>query len=316
MTCEEFLENVDALALGALAPEEAAATEQHAAGCVACARELRLARAVAERLPLSTPAVRAPAALRERVLAAVGAEAGGSEAAVFAQLPAAPPAGLAVHAPVSAEANNVREFARPQLPLPEADSLAPAEHGEEPVPISAWRRVAGSGLRVPALAAAVMVLALFGLAAWSLSLQSQLSAVKHQQALARNPQPGFLPASQTALTLLASQHTVTSELDPAQSATATGGVIWNPDKKQCVVLVQRLAPPGDGQQYHIWFSSGDDKWDGGALTPDSTGSAYRVIDMSRWNVGEGYHLSIVLQPLPDNGQRQAVLGGDLHASLQ
>ncbi|HLZ71255.1 MAG TPA: anti-sigma factor [Dehalococcoidia bacterium] len=315
MTCEEFRENVEALALGALSPEETAAAEQHVAGCAACARELRLARAVVERLPLSAPARRAPAALRDRVLAAVGAEAAGVDAAGFARRPgpAAETAGSASQSP--APANNVREFAPPRTAAPSGSPPA-AEHGRAPVPISRWRRVLAGGPRLPALAAAALLLALVGLAAWSLSLQGQLSDVKHQQALARSQPQGFLPVSQTALTLLASQGTVTSELDPAQNATATGGVIWNPEKKQCVVLVQHLPPAAAGQQYHIWFTSGDNKWDGGALTPDGSGSAFRAIDMTRWNVGAGYHLSVVLQATPDNGQRQPVLGGDLHASLQ
>ncbi|HEY7294859.1 MAG TPA: anti-sigma factor, partial [Dehalococcoidia bacterium] len=179
-----------------------------------------------------------------------------------------------------------------------------------------WRRALGSGMRVPLAAAAVFMLALFGLAAWSLSLQSQLSDVKHQQSLAQNQQPGFVPASQTALTLLAAPHTVTSQLNPPQSGAATGGVIWNPDKRRCVVLVQQLAPPGDNQQYHIWFTSGDKKWDGGTLTPDGSGSASKVVDMSHWDVGDGYHINVALQPVPDNGQRQVVLSGDLHSSLQ
>jgi len=307
MTCEEFLENVDALALGALSPEEAAAAEQHAAGCADCARELRLALAVTDRLPLSAPAMRAPAALRERVLAAVGAEASG-----FTARPASQP----IDTP-AAQVDNVRPFMRPQ---PAETAAAPAatspSTGREPVQIGTWRRLARGSMRVPALAAAVAVVAVVGLAAWSLSLQSQLSDVKHQQSLARNQQPGFLPASQTALTLLASQHTVTSQLDPAERASATGAVIWNPNEKKCVVLVQQLAPPPANAEYHIWFTSGSAKWDGGALTPDGSGAAFKVIDMSRWNVGEGYHIAVVLQPTPDNGQRQPVLGGDLHASLQ
>lgn len=315
MTCEEFLDNVDALALGALSVDETAAAEQHLAGCADCARELRLARAVAERLPLSAPAMRAPAALRDRVLAAVGAEAaGGSSAGISAGSASRP-----LDAPVAAQADNVRPFIRPETPAETADPASvPASRTavREPVQISGWRRLVRGGLQVPALAAAVAVLAVVGLAAWSVSLQNQLSDVKHQQSLARNQQPGFLPASQAALTLLASQHTVTSQLDPTQSATATGGVIWNPNEKKCVVLVQQLAPPPANAEYHIWFTNGNAKWDGGALTPDGSGSGFKVIDMSRWNVGEGYHIAVVLQPTPDNGQHQPVLGGDLHASLQ
>lgn len=308
MTCEEFLDEVDALALGALSPEETAAPEQHAAGCADCARELRLARAVAERLPLSAPAVRAPTALRERVLAAVGAEATGGEAAGFAARPGAQPPAAA------AQADNVRPFVRP--PAVAATPAAEAASGREPVQLAGWRRLVRGGMHVPALAAAVALLVLFGLAVWSLSLQRQLSDVKHQQSLARGQQPGFLSASQAALTLLASQHTVTSQLDPSQSAKASGGVIWNPNEKKCVVLVQQLAPPPANAEYHIWFTSGSNRWDGGALTPDGSGAAFKVIDMSRWDVGEGYHIAIVLQATPDNGQHQPVLGGDLHASLQ
>jgi pimeloyl-[acyl-carrier protein] methyl ester esterase len=47
---------LDALALGALAPAEAASAQQHLAGCAACSRQLEAARAAGEEFARSDPA--------------------------------------------------------------------------------------------------------------------------------------------------------------------------------------------------------------------------------------------------------------------
>lgn len=72
---EEFEDLVAVYSLSALGPEEQAALEQHLAACDRCARRLAERRALAGALPLAADGIEPPAGLRERVLAAVSAEA-------------------------------------------------------------------------------------------------------------------------------------------------------------------------------------------------------------------------------------------------
>lgn len=74
MTCQEFEELSAAYALGAVTPEEQQAARAHIATCAKCTRLARQLRSVVDVLPLSVTQVTPPAALRERVLAAVQQE--------------------------------------------------------------------------------------------------------------------------------------------------------------------------------------------------------------------------------------------------
>jgi anti-sigma factor RsiW len=66
-------DDVAAYALGALEPAEAEAFRAHLETCAVCRDELAAFQQVVDTLPVSAPAHRAPAGLRRRVLAEVGA---------------------------------------------------------------------------------------------------------------------------------------------------------------------------------------------------------------------------------------------------
>jgi anti-sigma-K factor RskA len=74
MTCQEFEELSAAYALGALTPEEQQAARAHLATCPKCSQLAGQLRSVVDLLPLSVAQVSPPAALRDRVLAAVQQE--------------------------------------------------------------------------------------------------------------------------------------------------------------------------------------------------------------------------------------------------
>lgn len=74
MTCQEFEELSAAYALGAVTPEEQQAARAHLATCAKCTRLAGQLRSIVDLLPLSISQVTPPAALRERVLAAVQQE--------------------------------------------------------------------------------------------------------------------------------------------------------------------------------------------------------------------------------------------------
>ncbi len=74
MTCQEFEELSAAYALGAVTPEEQQAARAHLATCAKCTRLAGQLRSIVDLLPLSITQVTPPAALRDRVLAAVQQE--------------------------------------------------------------------------------------------------------------------------------------------------------------------------------------------------------------------------------------------------
>jgi len=71
MTCDEARLDLDAYALGALDADGLARLEAHLAMCSDCARELAGVQGVADRLSLSVPLQRAPAGMREAVMASL-----------------------------------------------------------------------------------------------------------------------------------------------------------------------------------------------------------------------------------------------------
>jgi anti-sigma-K factor RskA len=72
---DRFRDDLPAYALGALPAAEAAEIERHLDRCEVCRRELRWLRPAVELIPESIPQVDPPAALRERLMAEVRADA-------------------------------------------------------------------------------------------------------------------------------------------------------------------------------------------------------------------------------------------------
>jgi hypothetical protein len=209
-----------------------------------------------------------------------------------------------------------RPAAEPTLPF--SGSGTPAAH-DTPAP---GRQAGRAGLllfrpalRVPVLAAAAVVLAFAGLAAWSAYLQVQVHDLKYGETQARSI--GVPVAQHDALLLLASPGTVRSQLQPqAGFPDASGMILWNPRSGQCVVFTNRLQPLDADHEYHVWFHSGSHGWDGGRLNADEQGSAEAAISTNRWQIGDSYSVSVVVQPHEGGGAPQTVLTGQVAATTQ
>jgi hypothetical protein len=288
MNCEEFRESADALALGALAPEEARQARNHLAACAACAADYEAASAVVERLPLSVPLVRTPAGMRAGVFAAIGVSpdaAARSEPAATAR-PGQPPVALPQRAPRTSR-----------------------------------KRLFGARLVLPAIAAAVAVVAIAGMALWVSDLQGRIHKLEQQQA--HNPAPPVASpayesqAQHDAILLLSSPNTVSSRLWARPgNPSADGSIIWNPAKQRCVVLASKLQPLDPDHEYRILLSAGENHWDGGTLTADENGAAEADFSTDRWQLGVGYTVSIVDRPRAQGGTSQPVLEGTVQAPTQ
>jgi anti-sigma factor RsiW len=71
MDCEQVKELLDAYALGAAEPEEAAALEEHMEDCARCWHSFNEAQRAAAAIALSATLCRAPESLRRNVLAEI-----------------------------------------------------------------------------------------------------------------------------------------------------------------------------------------------------------------------------------------------------
>jgi anti-sigma-K factor RskA len=72
---EQWSDAVGSYLLGALPDDEREAFEAHLAGCPACTRDVAELQVAADALPMSVPLVPPPAALKDRIMAVVNAEA-------------------------------------------------------------------------------------------------------------------------------------------------------------------------------------------------------------------------------------------------
>ena len=145
-----------AFALGALKAEEAATVRSHLSTCVECQMEIAQSWAMVDVLRETVEPLDPPPALRNRIAAAVMAEAASSPPA-----PAAPAA------------------------LRSTPTLAPVEHAPEPIrtPASFWSRA------TPWMAAAAAILLLLsaGLLVWNLQLREQLATAPVAETIALAP---------------------------------------------------------------------------------------------------------------------------------
>lgn len=280
MNCAGFSESADALALGALEPEEASAARGHLAACASCASDYALAAAVSERLPLSVPLVRAPAGLRAAVFDAIGAGSAAPE-----------PAASATAGP------------SPVAPAPLRPRAAPR-----------YRSLAARGL-LPWLAAAAMLAVSIVLGVWVASLQSRIGRLEHSRGT--NAAALAAQTQHDAILLLSSPNTVSAKLwaKPANPG-AVGAIIWNPSHQRCVVVADQLKPLEDGREYHVWFSAGGNRWDGGKIVADPQGAAEANFSTDRWQLGVGYTVTIVAQSAAGGATSEPVLEGTVQATAQ
>jgi hypothetical protein len=244
MDCEQVRDHLDAWALGALEPEEAAAVEAHLRDCPDC-RALAAQRAgVASRLPEALAAAsphQLPPALRERVLDAVRATPADTMAVVPGS--SGPDDTLATPPPVSLDA------ARDRRRLP----------------------------RVPTwLGAAAAVLVLAVAIGWGFHLSQALG---HERAL-REEFEGLVDRQEIVLEVIDSRNTVKLFLRPPEGSgsNAYGKLFTRTDMEHVVVMAARLPAPPDGMAYHLWLTRDGTTSLAGVLNTNEQGFGMLVFD--------------------------------------
>jgi anti-sigma-K factor RskA len=264
---DRFTEQAPDYALGLLEGEELDEFERHlAAGCPECERELASMDAVGDALAYAVNAPPAPAALRDRVLAAIATDlererAGASELASEA---------AAMSATATVPAGQPLYRGQPTAtPTYEPSPAAwPARTSAPAAPsISWWMRLA------PALAfAGVLAAGLLG--SWAYRLDRQLALVRgdlervqaENQALARIMD--VVQSDRLRVVALAGQ---------GDARAARGRVLWSPEKRQAVLYAFDLPRPPAGQDYQLWAIDDGTPRSEGVFPVDASGRATHVL---------------------------------------
>lgn len=219
MDCHGIKDLLDAYALGAAEKREAEGIERHASDCVRCWEQLNEAQQAAALLALSVPLERAPAALRERIMAQAAREA--------------------AKAPAAAVPARRRRFTWTSA----AGALGAA--GVAALVFSAFLQVQMSDLRGEKndLSAQVADLRIE-----NSDLGARLAAAG--SAIGRQHQ---------VLTVMSSSDVQTvsmAKMSAPSGAAATYG--WSPANSEGFILCEGLPPLEDGEVYQAWFIFGND----------------------------------------------------------
>lgn len=250
MDCQQITDQLEAYALGALDPDEAARVEAHLAGCPGCRRLAAEYRDIANALPLALAAavpLRPPPSVRDRVLGA-----------------------LETAAPTT-----------PVLPKPlhtvGGEPLVPGGRSHEArrwLPPTAWPALSRRRLRMLGALAAVLALAL------SLAWSARLSVTLAQERALRAEYADLVGQQEVVLEVVDSPKTIKALLrpPPGSSSTAYGKLYTRPDLPHVVAMAARLPQPPEGHAYHLWLTRQGQTALAGVLAVNNQGFGLLVFD--------------------------------------
>ena len=228
LTCDDVRDLAPLYVLDALEADEAAAVRAHLATCADPHAELAELGGVVPYLADSLEPLEPPAAVGERIAAAVQADLRGRarDESAAARLVGGygSPAAAGSAAPVPAPAPT-----RTNAPI----DLAGAGAARRPRP--AWRWVLE----------AAAVLALVGVVGWDLVLQGQLDSARRQASLLGS-----------ALTAAAQAGSVTATLQGSGPAASVSGFVVASSGGTNYMIVSGLPDPGAGRTYQAWYLEG------------------------------------------------------------
>ena len=286
MNCDTVRELAPAFVLGALTRSEERAVRDHLATCGEPHPEFEAFGGVVQYLDETVELVEPPAKLKVRLLAAVAAEPQPRASVATAERKP-----VIVESPTNGS-GGVPVAARPVMappPQPRPAEAAPAP-APTPAPVIAPRPRRASLWRW--LLAIAGVLAIVGLAAWSVLLQSQLDAARsYDHALASVLDLAARPGSQTAI--LSGQ----GGQPPRGIAVIADGSV--------VLAMRDLQPTVGSEVYELWSlppRGGPTAL--GSFRVGSDGTATLTADLPP---ASGPALAISHEPGPDAGQPTTVV---------
>jgi anti-sigma-K factor RskA len=201
------------------------------------------------------------------------------ELAVSAEVVAELPAALAAASPLAPPAD-LRDRVLRSVPAvagsPVRDDAGPARRSISRA--HGWLMLAAA-LRQPATAVlAVVLIMLVGSILWNARLSRALAEERSIRAdLAER-----VGHQEVVLEVIDSPRTVKAQLRPPDSgSTAYGKLYTRPDLSHVVLMAARLPPPPEGQQYHVWLTSGEATHHSGVLDVNEEGFGLLVFDSGR-----------------------------------
>jgi anti-sigma-K factor RskA len=298
VTCAEFKENVAALALGALEPDEQAACEAHLAeterheGCLA---ELRRATEAAALLAASAAPIKPGEHVWNAIAAEVAAGAPQAEPGAQAKRDAidTPGAGNGGTRPRPARVTAVRPATRSAAEPKLREPRPPRERRGGWREAVAWTLAAAAGVAVAVLGAQRRSLdERFDRAQSELALsRGQLSETLDRLARVETDLQGrvhtidleraaclrdldvariSLAEKEAALDLLGTPGTQLVQLAAQGDVPYRASALVNSPREEGLVLASALAPQ-EGKDYQLWLIRGDQKISGGLLPTDAAG---------------------------------------------
>jgi len=214
--CSEIRDIIDAYALSAGSPDEAAQVESHVAECVRCWDDLGKAQRTAALLALSAPMMDVPEALGDRIMAIARQEAADSE--------------------------------RPERPQPLLQRVRLSW-------ASAAAGLGVAGVAALAFAG-VLQAQVNDLKTENNRIESQMRGANQELEIQVRSMTGEIKSQEALLTTLIVASHEGVELKPDGQAQASVWYRWNSNGPDGWVMCERLADAPDGMVYQVWFKEG------------------------------------------------------------
>ena len=228
MDCSEIRDIIDAYALGAGSPQEAAQIESHIAECIRCWDELGKAQRTAALLALSAPMRDVPEGLEDRIMAIARREAAASE----------------------------RSERRQPLLQRVRLSWASAAAG---LGVASVAALAFAG---------VLQAQVNDLKTENDRIESQMRGTTQELEVRVRDMTGVVESQEALLTTLITASSQGVEMKPAGQAQASVWYSWSANGRDGWVMCEHLADAPDGMVYQVWFSEDTVRAPAVAFTPE------------------------------------------------
>ncbi len=257
MDCEQIEEQLEAYALGALDWEEAEAVAAHLVTCTHCQELAGVYADVAAMLP-------------------------GALAAVS---PAEPPHAL--------KQRLLQRLEDSRLQAGEMTQTASASRGRDAEPVAFFQPARKTGARRLRLALIAAGALLILLGVWSIRLQVTLARERSLRAEFAE----LVDRQELVLEVIDSNQTQRRVLrSPVPDSRAYGKLFTRDDMVHVVAMAARLAPPSEGQGYHLWTTQKGETSFAGLLNVNDEGFGLILFDAAQ--PGPVYESAeVTLQPL-------------------
>ena len=282
LSCDAVRDLAPLYVLDALEPAEAASIRDHLATCTDPHAELAELGGVVPYLAESLEPLEPPAAVGERIAAAVQAD-------------------LRARARDDSAAARLVEGYGAAVPAEAAVREAPAPAGQ-PVDLAAARATRAARRPRPAwrwLLEAAAVIALVGVVGWDLVLQGQLDATRRQADLLSS-----------ALATAAQAGSVTATLQGTGPAAGASGFVVAGTGGTNYMVVSGLPDPGAGRTYQAWYLKGQTAVSAGTFALGAQGIT--VVGMSA-TAGPVSAVALTIEPAggSDHPTSQPIVLADL-----